>query len=44
MALIKSFEHKSMDRNSIHDAIESAYSTFERDGTPRKPWPSLSIA
>ncbi len=23
MALIKSFEHKSMDRNSIHDAIDA---------------------
>ena len=32
MALIKSFEHKSMDRNSIHGAIEATYTTFERDG------------
>ena len=32
MALIKSFEHKSMDRNSIHDSIGATYSTFERDG------------
>jgi len=32
MALIKSFEHKSMDRNSIHDGIGATYSTFERDG------------
>jgi hypothetical protein len=32
MALIKSFEHKSMDRNSIHDAIDATYTTFERDG------------
>ncbi len=32
MALIKSFEHKSMDRSSIHDAIDASYTTFERDG------------
>jgi len=32
MALIKSFEQKSMDRNSIHDGIGATYSTFERDG------------
>jgi len=32
MALIKSFEHKSMDRNSTHDGIDSTYTTFERDG------------
>ena len=32
MALIKSFEHKSMDRNSIHDGIDATYTTFERDG------------
>jgi hypothetical protein len=32
MALIKSFEEKRMDRNSIHDAIEATYTTFERDG------------
>ena len=32
MALIKSFEHKSMDRNSIHDGINATYTTFERDG------------
>ena len=25
MALIKSFEHKSMDRNSIHDGIDATY-------------------
>ena len=32
MALIKSFENKSMDRNSIHDGIDATYTTFERDG------------
>jgi hypothetical protein len=32
MALIKSLEHKSMDRNSIHDGIDATYTTFERDG------------
>ena len=32
MALIKSFEEKKMDRNSIHDAIDATYTTFERDG------------
>jgi hypothetical protein len=32
MALIKSFEHKSMDRNAIHDGIDATYTTFERDG------------
>jgi hypothetical protein len=32
MALIKSFEHKAMDRNSIHDGIGATYTTFERDG------------
>lgn len=32
VALIKSFEEKRMDRNSIHDAIEATYTTFERDG------------
>jgi hypothetical protein len=32
MALIKSFEHKSMDRNSIHDWVDAAYTNFERDG------------
>jgi hypothetical protein len=29
MALIKSFEHKSMDRNSIHDEIVATTTTFE---------------
>lgn len=32
MALITSFEHKSVDRNSIHDGIIAAYGAFERDG------------
>jgi hypothetical protein len=32
MALIKAFEEKRMDRNSIHDAIEATYTTFEKDG------------
>jgi hypothetical protein len=32
MALVKSFEEKRMDRNSIHDAIGATYTTFERDG------------
>jgi len=32
MALIKSFEHKSIDRNSIHDGIDATYTTFERYG------------
>jgi hypothetical protein len=32
MALIKYFEEKRMDRNSIHDAIDATYTTFERDG------------
>jgi hypothetical protein len=31
-APIKSFEHKSMDRNSILDGIDATYTTFERDG------------
>jgi hypothetical protein len=32
MALIRKFEPKSMDRNSIHDEIEASYTAFERDG------------
>jgi hypothetical protein len=32
MALIKSFEKKHMDRNSIHDEITATYTVFERDG------------
>jgi hypothetical protein len=32
MALIKSFEEKRMDRNSIHDGTDATYATFERDG------------
>jgi hypothetical protein len=30
MALITSFEHKSMDRNSIHGCIAATYCAFER--------------
>jgi hypothetical protein len=32
MALISSFEQRSMVRNSVHDGIGATYSTFERDG------------
>lgn len=32
MALIRKFDQKSMDRNSIHDEIEASYTVFERDG------------
>lgn len=32
MALIRKFDHKSMDRNSIHDEIDATYTVFERDG------------
>ena len=32
MALIRRFEHKFMEKNSLHDEIEATYSTFERDG------------
>ena len=32
MALVRSFERKTMDRNSLHDEIEASYSVFERDG------------
>ncbi len=32
MALIKAFEEKRRDRQSIHDAIDATYSVFERDG------------
>jgi hypothetical protein len=32
MALIRSFRHRPMDRNSIHDEIEATYTAFERDG------------
>ncbi len=31
MALIRKFEHKSMERNSIHKEIGATYSIFERD-------------
>lgn len=32
MALIRKFNNKRMDRNSIHDEIEASYTVFERDG------------
>jgi hypothetical protein len=32
MALIRRFQEKKMDRNSIHDEIEASYSKFEKDG------------
>nr|WP_321510504.1 hypothetical protein [uncultured Hyphomonas sp.] len=32
MALIRKFEKKAMDRNSIHDEIEASYTSFEFDG------------
>jgi hypothetical protein len=32
MALIKSFHRRHMDRNSIHDAIDAKFTSFERDG------------
>ena len=32
MALIKAFEEKRRDRQSIHDAIDATNSVFERDG------------
>ncbi len=32
MALIKRFDERYMERNSIHDGIEARYSIFERDG------------
>ena len=32
MALIKSLERKSMDRNSIPDGIDATTTSFERDG------------
>ena len=32
MALIRSFKESRMDRNSVHDAVEATYTTFERDG------------
>jgi hypothetical protein len=31
MALIRAFEEKRRDRQSIHDAIDATYSVFERD-------------
>jgi len=32
MALIRRFEEKPMERNSIHEEIDASYSSFERDG------------
>jgi hypothetical protein len=32
MALIRSFTHKHMERNSLHEEIDATYTTFERDG------------
>jgi hypothetical protein len=32
MALIRHFEPKAMDRNSIHDQIDATYTSFHRDG------------
>jgi hypothetical protein len=32
MALIRRFEKKRMDRNSLHEEIEATYTVFERDG------------
>ena len=32
MALIRAFEEKRRDRQSIHDAIDATYAIFERDG------------
>lgn len=32
MALIRQFERKHMERNSLHDEIDATYTVFERDG------------
>src|SRR3954451_19247277 len=32
MALIRQFERKHMERNSVHDEIQARYTTFEREG------------
>jgi hypothetical protein len=32
MALIRHFEKKHMERNSIHDEISATYTAFENDG------------
>jgi hypothetical protein len=32
MALIRHFDRKHMERNSIHDGISASYTVFERDG------------
>lgn len=31
MALVKRFQRKNMERNSIHDEIEATYTVFEND-------------
>ncbi|MGD9783811.1 MAG: methionyl-tRNA formyltransferase [Hyphomicrobiaceae bacterium] len=32
MALIRKFERKNRERNSLHDEISATYSVFEKDG------------
>lgn len=32
MALVRAFEEKRMERNSLHEEIEATFSVFERDG------------
>ena len=32
MALVRSFEEKAMERNSLHDEIGATYTVFEWDG------------
>lgn len=32
MALLKRFDRKEMERNSLHDEIVASYTVFERDG------------
>jgi hypothetical protein len=32
MALVRHFNRKHMERNSIHDEISASYTVFERDG------------
>lgn len=31
MALIRAFERKQMDRNSVHDEIKATYTVFRKD-------------
>jgi hypothetical protein len=31
MALVRKFEYKSMDRNSVHDEIEATVTAFHKD-------------